>query len=321
MSIPKITVLMSVFNGKVFLAEALSSILTQTFQDFEFIIINDGSSEPVDEVIESFKDARIRLHSHENIGLTRSLNRGLALACGEYVARMDGDDVSLPSRLEAQSNELDGDKSLDLVGSFFDVIDAEGKLIESKELITDDIYRLWRLQFHNNYGHGTMMMRKSAVLRAGNYDETLRFAQDYDLWSRISAKGNTKIIPESLYLYRMVDDGEQASVKNYDAQLDAAVSISNRNLTACNPGLTEEQCTEIRSLYWKFQRQSVSGVGLEVLPATLEGFCRNYGLDSDETAKLARKIAVEVMTEAQATQDLPPSTLAQVLTRLRRMAG
>jgi glycosyltransferase involved in cell wall biosynthesis len=321
MRIPKVTVLMSVYNGKDFLPKAISSILGQTFQDFEFLIINDGSSEPVGQVIESFNDPRIRFHNHENVGLTRSLNRGLDLARGEYVARMDADDVSLPSRLETQVNELDRDPKLDLVGSFFDVIDAEGKRIESKELITDEIYRLWRLLFHNNYGHGTMMMRKSAVIRAGKYDETLRFAQDYDLWSRISARGNTKMIPESLYLYRMVKDGDQASVKNYDAQLAAAVHISNRNLTACDPSLTQEQCTETRALYWKFQRKHISGEGLKVLPGTLEGFCARYGLSTEERSKLARKVAVDVMAEAQTTQDLPPSALAHVLTRLRRMAG
>jgi glycosyltransferase involved in cell wall biosynthesis len=321
MSIPKVTVLMSVYNGKVFLPAAISSILNQTFPDFEFLIINDGSSEPVDLVIESFRDERIRLHKHENMGLTRSLNRGLDLARGEYVARMDADDVSLPSRLEAQANALDGDKNLDLVGSFFDVIDADGKLIESKELITDDVYRLWRLQFHNNYGHGTMMMRKRSVIRAGKYDEALQFAQDYDLWSRMSTKGNTRIIPEPLYLYRMVKDGAQASVKNYDTQLAAAIRISNKNLTTCDPCLTEEQCTDMRALYWKFQRENVSGEGLEILPGTVEKFGERYRLSTEERAMLVRRVAADVMTEAQATPDLPPGALAQVLTRLRRMAG
>jgi glycosyltransferase involved in cell wall biosynthesis len=321
MSIPKITVLMSVYNGKTFLAEAIASILTQTFQAFEFLIIDDGSSEPLERMVQSFGDERIRLHRHENVGLTRSLNKGLTLARGEYVARMDADDVSLPSRLEAQVAALDGDKRLDLVGSFFDVIDADGNLIERKELITDEIYRLWRLLFHNNYGHGTMMMRKNSIIQAKMYDETLQFAQDYDFWSRISAKGNTAMIPESLYLYRMVKDGDQASVKNYDTQLAAAVQISNRNLAACNPSLTAEQCMEARALYWKFQREHVSGEGLRVLPNILEGFCRRYELLAEERAKLARKVAVDVMNEAQVAADLPSSALSQALTRLRRMAG
>ncbi|HMK34578.1 MAG TPA: glycosyltransferase [Desulfomonilaceae bacterium] len=317
---PKITVLMSVYNGKTFLAEAVSSVLSQTFRDFEFLIIDDGSTEPVTHLIESFRDERIRIHTQNNIGLTRSLNRGLELARGDYVARMDADDVSLPGRLKAQAQTLDTDGSVDLVGTFFDVIDAEGNIRERKELIVDDIERLWRLQFHNNYGHGTIMMRKRAVINAGKYDETLRYAQDYDLWSRISTKRNTRIIPEPLYLYRMIEHGAQASVKNYDSQLATAIDISNRNLNLCNPHLTDEQSAEVRALYWKFQRDRFSGDGLKLLPDTMEGFCRRYGLTDREEARLAKRVALDLMNEAQISPDLPPQALSGVLTRFRRMA-
>lgn len=317
MSIPIVTVLMSVYNGKTFLSEAVSSILTQTFRDFEFLIINDGSSEPVDGVIASFKDERIRLVNQENVGLTRSLNRGLSLARAEYVARMDADDVSLPERLQAQVEALDSDKNLDLVGTFFHVIDGSGKIIEKKALITDDIYRLWRLQFHNNYGHGTMMMRKNSVIKAGNYDEDLQFAQDYDLWSRVSTSSNTRILPKPLYLYRMVEHGRQASVRNYDAQFASAVGISDRNLISCNTNLTREQCTEIRALYWKFQREHLSEEGLRLVPETLSGFCRHYGLTPEERAKLAARVALDVTNEARTSPAVAPIVLAGVLTQLR----
>ncbi len=193
---PKVTVLMSVYNGQDFLEEAIQSILDQSYADFEFLIIDDGSTEPLDRLADRYKDKRIAVRRHENMGLTRSLNKGLALARGKYIARMDADDVSLPNRLEAQVHELDLDKRLDLVGCFFDIVDDENRLIERKELITDPVYRLWRLQFHNNYGHGTVMLRKESILNAGSYDESLSYAQDYDLWSRISTRHNTTIIPD-----------------------------------------------------------------------------------------------------------------------------
>jgi glycosyltransferase involved in cell wall biosynthesis len=319
MSIPKVTVLMSVYNGKTFLAEAISSILNQTFRDFEFLIINDGSSEPVDQVIESFHDERIRYVEQENMGLTKALNRGLALARGKYVARMDADDVSLPERLQAQVDAMDSHEGLDLVGTFFDVINASGAIIEKKELITDDLYRLWRLQFHNNYGHGTMMMRRSEIIRVGNYDESLQYAQDYDLWSRVSKRGNTRILSERLYLYRMVENGGQASVKNYDAQFETTVRISDRNLSSCNRSLTEELCAEVRALYWKFQRDRLSAIGLSLVVPTLEGFMGHYELSSEERGRLAGKVALDVMKEAQIASNLSASMLANVLTRLRRM--
>ncbi|MBI4966311.1 MAG: glycosyltransferase [Desulfomonile tiedjei] len=294
---PKVTVLMSVYNGRKYLAKAVESILDQTFRDFEFLIINDGSTEPVEQVITSYRDARIVLVNQENAGLTRSLNKGLALARGAYVARMDSDDISLPTRLQAQVAAMEADANLDLVGCFFDVVDEHGDLIERKELITDPIYRLWRLRFHNNYGHGSVMLKKKAVIDAGMYDENLRYAQDFDLWSRLSTKSNTKVIPEALYSYRMVSQGSQASVANYDLQLRNAILISNRSLTACNPGLTEADCEEVRALYWKFQLDSVSPRGIELLPATLEGFCRRFGIEGQEKSALIRQVIRDTLGE------------------------
>ncbi len=294
MANPKVTVLMSVFNGEDFLAEAIRSILNQTYRNFEFLIIDDGSTEPLDPILHRFNDERIIVVHQDNMGLTRSLNKGLILARGEYIARMDADDVSLPIRLEAQVHELDADSRLDLVGCFFDIVDAEGLLIERKELITDPVYRLWRLQFHNNYGHGTVMLRRKSVLDAGLYDENLSCAQDYDLWSRISTKNNTEIVPEVLYLYRMVPDGPQASVRNSDLQLTNALRVSDRNLNACNPRLSEKDCREVRALYWQTGGDSFSMHAIEALPELLEGFCRRFGIANEEKSRLADKIAMDV---------------------------
>jgi len=295
---------MSVYNGPDYLAEAIQSVLDQRFTEFEFLIIDDGSTEPLDPVLSRFTDDRIRLVRQENIGLTRSLNRGLLLARGAYVARMDGDDVSLPGRLEAQIGEFERDPRLDLVGCFFDVVNAAGRVTETKELITDPIYRLWRLQFHNNYGHGAMMYRKQAILDAGQYNENLKCAQDFDLWSRVSRKRNTKIVPEVLYQYRMVAQGSQASVKNYAEQLATAVAISNRSLMACNRTLSEDDCEEVRALYWKFRRESVSFEGLVAIPDTLGGFCWRYGLDTEERARLIHRVALDALEEIESSSEM-----------------
>jgi glycosyltransferase involved in cell wall biosynthesis len=301
---PKVTVLMSVYNDHGYLAPAVDSILNQSFRDFEFLIIDDGSTMPLSG-LESLVDPRTTVHRQENAGLTRSLNKGIALAAGEFIARMDADDVSLPHRLEAQVKALESNVSLDLVGSFFDIVDGEGRLIERKELITDPIYRLWRLQFHNNYGHGTVMFRKSAVMDIGMYDEKLLYAQDFDLWSRLSRKDNTGIVPEVLYGYRMIEQGQQASVKNYDAQLAAAIRISNRNLCACNPDLTEKDCEEVRALYWKFQLDRVTSRGMKMIPATFAGFCTRYGIDGAEKSRLAEMVESDVAAELRKSENLP----------------
>lgn len=320
MANPKITVLMSVYNGQDLLSEAIHSILNQSYNDFEFLIIDDGSTEPLDDLSERYKDKRIVVLRQENMGLTRSLNKGFALARGQYVARMDADDVSSTKRLEAQVNELDTDDRLDLVGCFFDVIDREDRLVERKELITDPVYRLWRLQFHNNYGHGTVMLRRKAVISAGLYNEDLTYAQDYDLWSRLSRKDNTMIIPEVLYSYRLVENSMQASVKNYDVQLATALGVSNRNLTACKPGLTERECGEIRALYWKCGYDSISTGAVKLLSSLLEGFCTRFGIDNDERSRLAQNIASDLIVEVEKTEDLGSNDKKKIIEQALSLA-
>jgi glycosyltransferase involved in cell wall biosynthesis len=304
MPLPKVTVLMSVYNATEYLPQALKSICTQSFTDFEFLIIDDGSKEPLSNVLGAHKDERIRMIRHDNRGLTGSLNRGLRLARGEYVARMDADDVSVPQRLELQMAEMETDAGLDLVGSYFDVIDADNNLVERKEPYIDPIYRLWRLQFHNNYGHGSVMLRTESVIKAGMYDEDLRYAQDYDLWSRLSTKTNTKIVPRVLYRYRMIAASDQASVRNYNSQFANAIKISNRNLIACNPRLTEEDCAKIRSLYWRFQLEHLSVTGLLLVPDTLEGFCRRYAIEGEEQRLLISRVARDIIEEMDNSKDL-----------------
>lgn len=305
MSHPKLTVLMTVHNGLDHLGPAISSILTQTYGDFEFLIINDGSTEPVHKIFQANKDPRMIIVDQKNIGLTRSLNKGLTLAKGEYVARMDSDDLSLPGRLEEEVKAMDSNSRLDLVGSYFDVIDEHDILVEKRELIDDPCYRLWRLQFHNNYGHGSVMLRKSSVLKAGMYDESFQVTQDFDLWSRLSRKDNTMIIPAFLYRYRMIGHGKQASVKHYDAQLQNAVRISNWSLQACNPRLVDADCAHVRTLYWKFQLKHLTHRGMVLLVDTLEGFCARFGLDSMEKRELLKRVCGDVIRELEEDVSLP----------------
>lgn len=277
---------MSVHNGRRFLPAAINSILQQTLSDFEFLIINDGSTEPVDDIVEGLFDPRIIYIKQKNVGLTRSLNRAIDMAHGEYVARMDSDDVSHRTRLEKQLEQFSKNRKLEMVGTFFDIIDENDGLIRSKSLITDPLYRLWRLQFHNNYAHGSMMMRKSSVQIVGKYNVELRYAQDYDLWRRLSRKDNTMVVPEALYRYRLIQDSAQASVRNYDDQLEVAIVISNNSLRASLSDLSDDELVNLRSVYWNFQLPTVSSAGLSLIPGLFEGFCTRYGLNDGERATL-----------------------------------
>ena len=127
---PLVTVLMPVYNGEKYLKEAIESILNQTFKDFEFLIINDGSTDNSVKIIQSFNDLRIRLiHNESNIGLIKTLNKGLKLSNGKYIARMDCDDVSLPKRLSVQINFMEKHPEIGVCGSWVKIIGLEQKFI------------------------------------------------------------------------------------------------------------------------------------------------------------------------------------------------
>jgi len=204
MKLPKVSVVMSVYNDESYVAEAVNSILDQTFSDFEFIIINDGSTDKTPQIIRSFDDPRIRVIDQPNSGLTVSLNRGIRLAKGEYIARMDADDLSEPERLEKQVEALDRNPGIAVVGCWYKVIDENGSLLGYKRL-PDDVNQLAKLLKRDNpICHGSVMMRKEAIQAVGLYNENLRYAQDYELWLRMLYQGyGFYVIPDFLYSYRI----------------------------------------------------------------------------------------------------------------------
>lgn len=185
----RVTVLMSVYNGDRYLLESIESILNQTFQDFELLIINDGSTDKTREIILSLNDSRIRLVDNEqNIGLTRSLNKGLRLAKGEFVARQDADDLSAPDRLQQQVDFLDKHSEIALLGTWHQEIDADGNFTGAWDLPSNWTQIRWSILFYTPFVHSSIMMRKNLVLsQIGFYNEALSYSQDYELWSRIAA--------------------------------------------------------------------------------------------------------------------------------------
>ncbi len=200
---------MSVYNGEKYLEQAVASILNQTFRDFEFIIINDGSTDSSLQILESYTDPRLYIINQENIGLTKSLNKGINIANGKYIARMDSDDVSLPNRLEKQVAYLDKNKDTICVGCLSIFIDSRNKIINyeqlSKKLFLNEL-----LPKGNAFSHGSAMFRRRDFLNIGGYREFFTYVQDYDLWLRMLHIGRIAIINN--YLYRLRITKESISV-------------------------------------------------------------------------------------------------------------
>lgn len=199
---PKVTVLMSVFNGEKYLREAIDSILNQIFRDFEFIIINDGSIDKTAEILKGYQDSGIKIiNNSENMGLTKSLNRGLKIARGEYIARMDADDISLPQRLERMLIFFDRNKDISLLGSSYIEIDERGRELRVCRLATEDEEIKGKLLLGNQFG--SEIFRRSCLEKIGSYREEFKYAQDYDLVLRISEKFKVANIGVPLYKYRI----------------------------------------------------------------------------------------------------------------------
>ena len=180
-----VSVIMPVFNVESYLAEAIQSIVDQTMKDFEFIIIDDGSTDGSVEIIQSFNDKRITfLRNETNSGITASLNKGLSVAKGEFICRMDADDIAVNNSLEKQIAFFQTHRSISLVGSQAILIDEKGQTI-GEEIVPQTTKEINRSKFiHNPFIHGTIMFRSSLVKQFGNYDPRRKHNEDYDLWLR-----------------------------------------------------------------------------------------------------------------------------------------
>lgn len=228
MKSPRVTVLLPVYNAEEFLAEAIESVLNQSFKDFEFMIINDGSKDNSLSVIKHYaeKDSRINLISRPNKGLVKTLNEGISKAKGEYIARMDSDDVSVKSRLKKEVEFLDSNPGVGMVGSNYTIIDAKGKRLVTTNVFThhDDLKLC--LITCNQFGHGSVMMRKSVLEKVGNYDGKVGHVEDYDLWQRISRVSKISNFEEPLYLWRKTEGS--ISNANLDLQIQQTFALRDK---------------------------------------------------------------------------------------------
>ncbi len=204
---PKISVIMSVYNGEQYLADAVDSILNQTFKDFEFIIVNDGSTDRTKEILEGFEDERIMVINQDNMGISKSKNRAIELSKGEYIAIIDADDISLPQRLEKQVNFLDKHKDIGLVGTAANSIDEDGSILCTIPIIEDNETIQETLLRKNCFVHSSVMFRREAFEKVGGYRSEFKSALDYDLLLRIAERYKVYNLKEILCKYRFNPDG------------------------------------------------------------------------------------------------------------------
>lgn len=249
---PKVSVVMPVYNGDRYLAKAVESILTQTFTDFEFMVIDDGSTDASVEIIKSYRDPRIRfIQNTANAGVTKSLNQGLALAAGEYIARMDADDVSLQTRLAKQVAFMDAHPQVGVCGSWVEIIGTTAGDIWRYPEDPDTIQ--CRLLFESALAHPSVIMRRALFEKAGLcYDPSYPYAQDYELWVRAVKCFRAVNLPEVLLHHRL--HPEQVGERAREGQQAWAAKVRLTQLEMLGVSPTTEELEIHQALgTWKFQ--------------------------------------------------------------------
>ena len=255
---PRVTVLTAVYNGERFLEEAIESVLAQTFGDFEFLVVDDGSQDATPELLARYaaRDERIRvLRNKPNQGQTPSLNRGLESAEAPYIARLDADDLCLPERLEAQTRFLDDHPAVGLLGSCTEVMDEEGNVLDRLTAPRGDAMHRARLLFNNTFMHSAVMFRKELAFEAGLYDAELEKAdlfQDYDLWCRMAPLTRMDSHPATLVRWRR---GQGLSLTHKEAQLQGAREISLRAVQR-QMGEKKLDADAFRRFWWAYHREA-----------------------------------------------------------------
>lgn len=257
---PKVSVLMPVYNGDNYLEETLKSVLAQSFTDFEFVVIDDGSKDNTWKILSEYanKDRRIKLFQNQvNIGLIKSLNKGLKLAKGEYIARQDADDISFAKRFERQVEVLDEQKNVALVSCDIEIIDSKKNTLGYIQRSCQPTLVTWHLIFYNKIaGHSQVMFRRQQVLNLGGYSGVNQYSEDYELWSRLAAVGEVMILPEILLQQRFHD--MSLCAKRGKAQRHWSLAQSRNNIKELiGKELALEEIEHLRC-FWRPQGANLS---------------------------------------------------------------
>ena len=202
---PLISVVTSVHNGEAYLKECIDSVLSQTFQDFEYIILNNGSTDRTSKILEEYKDPRLRVVHQENLGVPKSLNKGASMCSADLIARLDADDFVYPNWLDKYYEFMGENQDVVVCSCRFNVLVGDKLYPQNFPFIEHDLDIRKSLSFMNPIAHSLSITRRVAFLKAGGYDPKLVIAHDYDLWIRLLEGGRAQNLSEILGVHRSHD--------------------------------------------------------------------------------------------------------------------
>jgi glycosyltransferase involved in cell wall biosynthesis len=281
---PLLSVVMPVYNALPFLGESIRSILEQTLSDFEFVILDDASTDDSVELLREWarRDKRIHLYeSKKRLGLSGSSNAVVSKTRASIVARMDADDIAHPDRLRRQWNIIEGRPDVAVVGTLCNGIDATGREVRPR-----DRWRLVRRSVYIPFPHGSAMFRREVFDQVGGYDEEAAGGEDQDLFSRMAARGRVLTLPDVLYSYRYhsnnatLFNGTRAVGENHSENGNAVAAfymLGAMRLWAGDPPMLLQPLLEKKPLPWNLKTLMilVSAIWGHVSPPTLRVFLRS----------------------------------------------
>lgn len=247
MKLPQVSILMPVYNTAPYLREAMDSMLSQTFTDFELIVLNDCSPDNAEEILDTYDDPRIvRYRGEKNVGLSNVLNVGIEMARGKYIARMDSDDISLPNRLQVQVDYLETHPEIDLVSVGMRLFGAKEEVWIREQ--NPEKVKIEAL-FHSPVLHASSVWRKDSFEKHGlRFRQEMVPAEDYDLWTRALTKGlKLANLPEVLYKYRL--HSSQATLRT-DKTAEKSRIVQKEYLRSALPVLSEKSIEAFPKKLW-----------------------------------------------------------------------
>ena len=297
---PSVSVVMPVYNGERYLAETIGSVLGQTYRDFEFIVVDDGSSDSSAHIVQKFtgRDTRIRfIPLSRNEGKGSARNHGIAAARGEYIAAMDADDISLPNRLSRQVSFLHANPDIGVLGCTLWSVDQD--LRPKGKIAVPKVHPLiaWGLFFSPAIGGATTMTRRALLMAHGTYEEGRVISDDLELWSRLIEKTRFANLPDVLYLYRRHPEAD--SVKKKTLQQDAGAQIRRKMLKRLwgdAPTETVERFLSVRNRQRDFSRTELKLLRAE-MRCLIESLVTAGWVEADE-----RPLLVEAMERTLETK-------------------
>jgi glycosyltransferase involved in cell wall biosynthesis len=316
---PRVSVITCVYNAERFVRSAIESILSQSFEDFEYLLVDDSSTDSSLEILRSYLyDPRVRvLEMDHRCGPYAAANVALVQVRGEYVARLDADDVALPHRLALQTEFLGERPEVGLVGTAYQWFDErDGKRRQFEPFIEECLELRWALLFWNPIGHSTAMYRRSLVERLGHYGDGWH-SQDYDLWLRMSRVAQLAQLRTVTVYSRMAETG--LTLAQSAAQRSAAGRVSRRALSGLlkRPVDDPEITAYVSWLYGSEEKVPKNlGRARAFMMSLIEPFCAQFGYGSEERARVLEQVYRQMFWLARAIERSSPFGAFSIYARL-----